>query len=232
MAQAKSDFEIEAAVASALAEPYRRELVPNDDGTWFGRIVELPGCMSEGDTALEALSNLEDAMRGWLRVQIEDGDIIPPPAANTKYSGKFMVRVSPRLHRDLAAASATEGVSLNAFIATALARYVGETAMQVAIESAARLNFISHSATGSIANSAHLLDSVARSTDDIVATTVGLEEWASGIGAALSSAIANAPDIGSIHPDIYSLSAFADYPTTRQTRQFNLLVKDPVRHNT
>jgi predicted RNase H-like HicB family nuclease len=40
--------------------------------------------MTEGDTEVEALGNLRDAMREWLRVQIEDGDPIPQPWANAR----------------------------------------------------------------------------------------------------------------------------------------------------
>jgi antitoxin HicB len=113
------------AIREAMDAPYRRELVQNSDGTWFAKIVELPGCMTEGDTEAEALENLSDAMREWLRVQIEDGDAIPQPWADAQYSGKFLVRVPPSLHRDIAERAAREGVSLNAFVLTALARAVG-----------------------------------------------------------------------------------------------------------
>jgi predicted RNase H-like HicB family nuclease len=35
--------------------------------------------MTEGDTTAEALANLDDAMRGWVTVMVEDGEAIPPP---------------------------------------------------------------------------------------------------------------------------------------------------------
>jgi antitoxin HicB len=103
---------------------YVRELVKNEDGTWFARIVEFPGCMTEGDTSEEALANLEDAMIGWVEVRLEDGDPIPAPMTVDDYSGKFVVRVAKSLHRDIARRADREGVSLNSFVSTQLARAV------------------------------------------------------------------------------------------------------------
>ena len=51
----------------------------NEDGTWFARIVEFPGCMTEGDTQAEALEMLDDAMKGWIQVQIAEKNPIPEP---------------------------------------------------------------------------------------------------------------------------------------------------------
>jgi antitoxin HicB len=72
-----------------LKRPYARELIPNEDGTWFARIVEFPGCMTEGDTQAEALMMLDDAMKSWVEIQIADGNPIPEPVEC--YSGKFLV---------------------------------------------------------------------------------------------------------------------------------------------
>jgi antitoxin HicB len=111
-------------VAEILARPYTRELINNEDGTWFARVVEFPGCMTEGDTEQEALSNLEDAMVGWVELHLEDGDPIPEPLTIEQYSGKFMLRVAKSLHRDLSRRADLEGVSLNQYVSTVLARTV------------------------------------------------------------------------------------------------------------
>jgi antitoxin HicB len=116
---------IEKEVNRIVALSYTREVVPNSDGTWFARIVEFPGCMSEGDTQGEALEMLEGAMRGWITVHLEDNDPIPEPINVEGYSGKFMVRVSKSLHRDLARCADIQGVSLNLFVNTHLALVVG-----------------------------------------------------------------------------------------------------------
>lgn len=108
-----------------LALPYTIELIREDDTTWFGRVVELPGCMTEGDSPEETLTMIQDAMAAWIESALEDGQPIPEPKTLDAFSGKFVVRVSKSLHRDLVAAAAREDVSLNQFISTELARAVG-----------------------------------------------------------------------------------------------------------
>jgi len=115
----------EARIDEIVKRPYTRELTPNEDGTWFAKIVEFPGCMTEGSTAVEAHENLEDAMVGWIAVHLEDGDPIPEPIASDSFSGKFLVRVAKSLHRDLAKRASLEGVSLNQWVNTQLARAIG-----------------------------------------------------------------------------------------------------------
>ena len=112
-------------VKEIIGRPYTRELVKNEDGTWFTRIVEFPGCMTEGHNAPEALTNLDDAMEAWIEVHLEDGDPIPEPLTAEHFSGKFVVRVAKTLHRDLSLRAEHEGISLNQFVATQLAKAVG-----------------------------------------------------------------------------------------------------------
>jgi antitoxin HicB len=106
--------------------PYTIELrnVPQDEG-WFVRVKELEGCMSQGDTAEEAIEMIQEAMELWLEVALEEGIPIPEPRPDDDYSGKFVVRVPRSLHRDLVKTAEQEGVSLNQYINVALARAVG-----------------------------------------------------------------------------------------------------------
>ena len=112
-------------LAHYLSLPYTIEMVQDADGDgWFVRIKELPGCISQGDTPEEALEMIQDAMKGWLEVAIEEGMPIPEPRQLEDYSGKFVVRVPASLHRDLVDQASEEGVSLNQFVNVALARAV------------------------------------------------------------------------------------------------------------
>ena len=104
-----------------LRRSYTHELVRDEDGSWFARILELPGCMTTGSTEAEALANLHDAMKAWVTAALDLGDAVPEPAGVDQYSGKFMVRVPKSLHRDLARRAEAEGVSLNAIVTTSLA---------------------------------------------------------------------------------------------------------------
>jgi len=108
--------------------PYTLELRHDADEGWFVRVKELAGCMSQGDTAEEALAMIREAMRLWLEVALEEGDAIPEPRAEDKYSGKFVVRVPRSLHRELVEAADRDGVSLNQYVNVALARAPGVSA--------------------------------------------------------------------------------------------------------
>ena len=49
-----------------LRQPYGRIVVPDSDGTYRAEIIEFPGCIATGETAAEALANLEDTAWDWL----------------------------------------------------------------------------------------------------------------------------------------------------------------------
>ena len=53
------------------------------------------------------------------RTMVEDflAEPVPEPLATRTFSGKFMVRVPPQLHRHLAVQAAESGVSLNRLVA-------------------------------------------------------------------------------------------------------------------
>ncbi len=92
---------------------------------WFARIAELPGCMTEAPTFEELGPMIEDAMRSWIEVGLEHGDPIPEPRDAGGFSGKVNLRMPRSLHRDLVRRAEAEGVSLNQYMTTALARSVG-----------------------------------------------------------------------------------------------------------
>lgn len=92
------------------------------DEYWIARVLELPHCMTHGAAPEEALRDIEDARREWLKSNLEAGLPIPEPA---KFTGQYHLRMPPSLHEALALKSESEDVSLNQFIVTALARAVG-----------------------------------------------------------------------------------------------------------
>ncbi len=105
--------------------PYIRELVREDDGSWFARVIEFPGCMTVGDTREEALEMLDDAMGAWIEAKLADRETIPAPMTADEFSGRFVVRVTKTLHRDLVRAAERNGVSLNQYVLAMLARSAG-----------------------------------------------------------------------------------------------------------
>jgi antitoxin HicB len=109
--------------------PYTVIVEQWDDGEgsyWVARIAELPHCLIHGDTPEEAIREIQEVKLDWIRSNLERGLRIPEPRPR-RYSGQIRLRISPSLHRLLADRAATEGTSLNQYMATALATSVGIT---------------------------------------------------------------------------------------------------------
>jgi len=96
------------------------------EGGYVAEIEDLPGCITEGDTLDEAFERIEDARRAWIEVAYEDGQDIPLPRIEQRYSGKFMTRTTKSLHRKLAELATREGVSLNHIVQSILSAGVSE----------------------------------------------------------------------------------------------------------
>ena len=59
-----------------VVEPLSRE-----DGGGFAAIVpDLPGCMSDGETPEQAISNVQDAIAAWIEAARDMGRDIPRPS--------------------------------------------------------------------------------------------------------------------------------------------------------
>jgi antitoxin HicB len=112
-----------------LELPYHITIVHDrDDGGnegFVAEVEELPGCISQGPTPQEAVSNVYDAMAGWISVALEDGREIPEPRESDSYTGRFLLRIPRTLHAELARQAQREGVSLNQYVATTLAAAAG-----------------------------------------------------------------------------------------------------------
>ncbi len=57
---------------------YKIVLEPCEEGGYTVYVPSLPGCISEGDTKEEALANMKEAIKGWIDVSKQYGDVIPP----------------------------------------------------------------------------------------------------------------------------------------------------------
>lgn len=113
-----------AVIDEIVRRPYTVEVVYGEtaeDGV-LAQIAEWPGCMTAGDTRTEALARIEDAMRDWAEARLADGSDVPGPMAD--YRGSILLRLAKTLHRDAAKRAQREGVSLNQWIATTIARAV------------------------------------------------------------------------------------------------------------
>jgi predicted HicB family RNase H-like nuclease len=117
---------LEAKAAEFLLKPYARIILPEEDGSYRGEIMEFPGCFSIGDSASEALDSLERVAESWLMASLEKGQNIPVPIeSNSDFSGKLVLRFPKSLHKQATWIAEREGVSLNQLIVTSLAIAVG-----------------------------------------------------------------------------------------------------------
>jgi antitoxin HicB len=56
-----------------------RPLVAQDGGGWIALVPNLPGCMSDGERADEALHNVRDAIEEWKGAAAHLGRPVPAP---------------------------------------------------------------------------------------------------------------------------------------------------------
>ena len=66
-------------LANYLALTYPITLYPEVDGGYTVAIVDLPGCLSQGETLEEAVANIQEARMAWIETAWEYGDSIPLP---------------------------------------------------------------------------------------------------------------------------------------------------------
>ncbi len=97
--------------------------------TWSGDDEEYVGLCAEFPSLSRLAKSPESALKGIRKIVgeiIEDmksnKESIPVPLAGKNYSGKFMIRVPPEVHRDLAIQAAEAGVSLNRLASSKLSR--------------------------------------------------------------------------------------------------------------
>lgn len=57
-----------------------------DDNCYIAEVPELPGCMSDGKTLQEVVTNTEIVIKEWIECAIEDGEDIPIPQGKIKYA--------------------------------------------------------------------------------------------------------------------------------------------------
>jgi predicted RNase H-like HicB family nuclease len=58
---------------------YRVVIEVDEDGMFVAECPALPGCISQGKTRSEALTNIKDAVTGYLASLSKHGEPAPPP---------------------------------------------------------------------------------------------------------------------------------------------------------
>jgi predicted RNase H-like HicB family nuclease len=52
-------------------------IYPGEDGYWVAECPSLPGCVSQGKTKEEAVSNIKEAIKGYVAALEQDGLPVP-----------------------------------------------------------------------------------------------------------------------------------------------------------
>ncbi len=93
-----------------------------DDLEYVGLCAEFPSLswLAKGPEA--ALKGIRNVVAEVVADMTKQGESIPESIALRNYSGKFVVRVPPHVHRQLAIQAAESGVSLNRLASAKLSR--------------------------------------------------------------------------------------------------------------
>ena len=97
-----------------------------EDEEYVGLCAEFPFLSWLEPTPEEAFSGIRSLVADVVEDMLGNDEQPPKPIADRSYSGKFIVRVPPEMHRDLVMRAAEEGVSLNRLVNARLANYAGQ----------------------------------------------------------------------------------------------------------
>ncbi len=105
----------------SLANKYTYRVTwSEEDQEFVGLCTEFPSLSWLADNQGEALTGIIDVVGNVISDMQVSGEEIPSPLALRKYSGQFMVRTTPEVHRQLTIRSAEAGVSLNRYVNSCL----------------------------------------------------------------------------------------------------------------
>jgi predicted HicB family RNase H-like nuclease len=91
-----------------------------EDKEHVGLCAELPSLSWLDSSPEKALAGIRKLVQAALRDMKKNGEQPPEPLALRRYSGRFVVRVPPDVHRMLSIQAAESGVSLNRLVSSKL----------------------------------------------------------------------------------------------------------------
>ena len=90
-----------------------RVMWSDEDEEFVGLCAEFPSLSWLASSPEEALKGMRSVVKKCVKDLASCGEDVPEAIGGRKYSGKFMVRVPPEVHRQLAVKAAEAGISLN-----------------------------------------------------------------------------------------------------------------------
>lgn len=119
----------------------------DDDNEYIGLCREFPSISAFGETHEQALANIKEEIAYILSWMEEEGEQIPLPVKDIDYSGRLLLRLPKRLHKELAQQAKLNDVSINQFIMNVLSENLYSSQMSNCIgqirETAAEIKMVS-----------------------------------------------------------------------------------------
>lgn len=94
----------------------------DDDQEYVGLCAEFPSLSWLSTSQEAALRGIRSVVKKVVVDMKQAREPIPEPLATRRFSGKFMIRIPPYIHRQLAVEAAESGVSLNRLASAKLSR--------------------------------------------------------------------------------------------------------------
>ena len=102
-------------------DPYTYRVTwSEEDQEYVGLCAEFPSLSWLEGTHEKALAGIRKLVKDAVADLKKNKEPIPEPLSTRSYSGKFVVRVPPEVHRELAIKAAESGVSLNRLVSSRL----------------------------------------------------------------------------------------------------------------
>src|ERR1700674_3928033 len=99
-----------------------RPLSNEEGGGYLVEYPDIPGCMSDGETIEEVITNGREALRDCMQVFKESGRKIPKPSIE---AAQWRQRLPRTLYSKLTKQAKNEGVSINSLVTAIIAEAIG-----------------------------------------------------------------------------------------------------------
>ncbi len=102
-------------------DPYTYRVTwSEEDQEYVGLCAEFPSLSWLEGSHEKALAGIRKLVKDTVADLKKNKEPVPEPLSTRSYSGKFVVRVPPEVHRELAMKAAESGVSLNRLVSSRL----------------------------------------------------------------------------------------------------------------
>jgi predicted HicB family RNase H-like nuclease len=93
-----------------------------EDREYVGLCAEFPSLSWLAKAPEGALRGIRKLVADVIKDMQENSEAVPEPIFSKQYSGKFLVRIPPEVHRNLALQAAESGISLNRLASSKLSQ--------------------------------------------------------------------------------------------------------------